>query len=107
MVPSLKGSFSLGGYGCPNLEVPMDLFSLYAYTSPTYVFCFLLSTSIPRWQAREISMGSCCRSVRFLFLMDTQKPHVLAFRGDPSDGCIHCGLQCINSAGILTIWLVC
>ncbi|GBN33074.1 hypothetical protein AVEN_7612-1 [Araneus ventricosus] len=31
-------------------------------------------------------MRSCCHSVCFLLLMDSQKPHVLAVRGDPLDG---------------------
>ncbi|GBN56564.1 hypothetical protein AVEN_93051-1, partial [Araneus ventricosus] len=48
-------------------------------------------------------MKSCCRSVCFLILMDSQKPHVLAVRGDPFDGWCTVGPRCINSAGILTV----
>ncbi|GBM42960.1 hypothetical protein AVEN_140836-1 [Araneus ventricosus] len=43
-------------------------------------------TSVPRRQARELSMRSCRHPVYFLLLMDSPKPHVLAVRGDPLDG---------------------
>ncbi|GBN11545.1 hypothetical protein AVEN_246243-1 [Araneus ventricosus] len=43
-------------------------------------------------------MRSCCHSVCFLLLMDSQKSHVLAVRGDPLDGWCTVGPQCINSA---------
>ncbi|GBN82279.1 hypothetical protein AVEN_167682-1 [Araneus ventricosus] len=62
------------------------------FTLP-FAFC---SLSIPRWQARELSMRSCCQSVCFLLLMDSQKPHVLAVRGDPLDGWCTVGPRCIN-----------
>ncbi|GBN65622.1 hypothetical protein AVEN_213066-1, partial [Araneus ventricosus] len=48
-------------------------------------------------------MRSCCHSACFLLLMDSQKPHVLAVRGDRLDGWCTVGPRCINSAGILTI----
>ncbi|GBO08555.1 hypothetical protein AVEN_136861-1 [Araneus ventricosus] len=77
-----RGSPSLGEYVCPNPEVPRDLYSLPVYPP----LCLLLIPSIPRRQARELSMRSCCHSVCFLLLMDSQKSHVLAVRGDPFDG---------------------
>ncbi|GBO15068.1 hypothetical protein AVEN_168805-1 [Araneus ventricosus] len=83
-------------YGCPNPEVPRDLCSL------LYAFCVLLIHSIPRRQATELSMRSCSHPVSFLLLMNRQKPHVLAVRGDFFDGWYTVGPQCINSVGILT-----
>ncbi|GBN71258.1 hypothetical protein AVEN_229706-1 [Araneus ventricosus] len=84
----------------PGISTPFQ------FTLP-FAFCFLLIPSIPRRQERELSMRSCCHSVCFLLLMDSQKPHVLAVRGDPFDGWCTVGPRCINSAGILTVWLVC
>ncbi|GBO16766.1 hypothetical protein AVEN_35242-1 [Araneus ventricosus] len=66
-VGPLRGSPSVGEYGCPNPEVPRDLYSLPVYPP----LSLQLIPSIPRRQARELSMRSCCHSVCFLLLMDS------------------------------------
>ncbi|GBM62403.1 hypothetical protein AVEN_127329-1 [Araneus ventricosus] len=86
----LRGSPSLGEYGCPNPEVPRDLSSLLVYTPPPpYAFYFLLIPSIPRRPARKLSMRSYRHSVCFLLLMDSQTPRVgHAWR--PIGRVVHC-----------------
>ncbi|GBM61299.1 hypothetical protein AVEN_9573-1 [Araneus ventricosus] len=83
LLPTLRSSPSLGRYGCPNPEVPRDLYSLLVYP----LLCLLLIHSIPRRQARELSMRSCFHSACFFLLMDSPRPRVFAVCGDPLDGC--------------------
>ncbi|GBN03082.1 hypothetical protein AVEN_208850-1 [Araneus ventricosus] len=75
---------SLGVTGFTTPRYPSGLISLQA--SPLLqllLFAFLLPSLACR---RGLSMRSCRRSVCFFLLMDSQKPHVLAVRGDPLDG---------------------
>ncbi|GBL79357.1 hypothetical protein AVEN_92553-1 [Araneus ventricosus] len=64
----LRGSPSLGEYGCPNPEVPRDLYSLPVYPP----LCLLLSADPS--QELQLSMRSYRHSVCFLLLMDSQNP---------------------------------
>ncbi|GBN63077.1 hypothetical protein AVEN_116881-1 [Araneus ventricosus] len=100
-----RGSPSLGEYGCPNPEVPRDLYSLPVYPP----LCLLLSAD--PFHPSTASEGALHEKLSPLCLLPashgSQKPHVLAVRGDPLDGWCTVGPRCINSAGILTIWLVC
>ncbi|GBM61298.1 hypothetical protein AVEN_9572-1 [Araneus ventricosus] len=82
LLPTLRSSPSLGRYGCPNPEIPRDLYSLPVYP----LLCLLLIHSIPRRQARELSMRSCFHSACFFLLMDSPRPRVFAVCGDPLDG---------------------
>ncbi|GBM16418.1 hypothetical protein AVEN_94919-1 [Araneus ventricosus] len=81
----LRGTSSSGVTGFTTPRYPSDLISLQAFPSPS-ASTFRFSASFPRRQARELSMRSCRRSICFLLLMDSQKPHVLAVRSDPLEG---------------------
>ncbi|GBN94135.1 hypothetical protein AVEN_65713-1, partial [Araneus ventricosus] len=91
----LRGSPSLGGYGCPNHEVPRVLYSLPVYPP----LCLLLFAAF--FHPSTASEGALHEKLLplCLLLMDSQNPHVLAMRGDPLDGWCTVGPRCINSAG--------
>ncbi|GBM72912.1 hypothetical protein AVEN_68491-1 [Araneus ventricosus] len=68
----------------PILRYP-EIFTPFQFTLP-FAFCFFLI--LPSLDGkRGSSLRSCCHSVYFLLLMNSRKPHVLAVRGDPLDGC--------------------
>ncbi|GBM33500.1 hypothetical protein AVEN_272998-1 [Araneus ventricosus] len=102
---ALRGSPSLSEYGCPNPEVPRDLFSLHVCPS---LRLLLSADPFHPSMASEVALHEKLWPLCLLLVSHIQtKPYVLTVRGDPLDGWCTVGPRCINSFGILTIWLVC
>ncbi|GBL88855.1 hypothetical protein AVEN_158964-1 [Araneus ventricosus] len=78
-----KVSLTLDEYGSPNPKITRDLSSVQVY--PPLCLLHFADPPIPREQAKELSKRRCRLSVCFLLFMDSQNPHMLTGRGNPSD----------------------
>ncbi|GBM15381.1 hypothetical protein AVEN_270892-1 [Araneus ventricosus] len=100
-LPPRGTSSGVTGFTTPRYP---SVFSPFVFSSPL-VFAFSFLPSRVGDGALHEKLLPLCLLPRFSWTADY--PRVLAVRGDPLDGWCTVGPRCINSAGILTFWLVC